>query len=86
MPTSNSAKKRLKTAEQNRIGNVAVKSRVRSTRTKLYAVIDGGDKEQAEALFRTYCSALDKAVKRGVIKANASGRRKSAASKRLAAV
>jgi small subunit ribosomal protein S20 len=86
MPTSNSAKKRMRTAAKSQARNAAVKSRVGTTRRRLYDAIDAGDKAAMETQFRSYCSLLDKAVKKGTIKANNASRRKSRASHRMAGV
>ncbi len=83
MPNIKSAKKRLRTAEKARQGNKSVKSRITTARAKFYAAVAGTDKDAASAAFDTYCSALDKAVKRGAIKKNNADRRKSRAALRM---
>lgn len=77
MPNIKSAKKRLRTSARQTEGNRAARSRISTTRTKLVAAVTAGDKTQAEQVYRTYCSFLDKAVKRGAMKANTASRRKS---------
>ncbi len=83
MPTINSAKKRMKTSEKKRVLNRKVKSNIRITRNKLYTAIADGDETKLKEIFRKYCSLLDKAVKKGVIKANTASRRKSRVTARL---
>ena len=83
MPTIKSAKKRLLTSEKSRQVNKSVKSRITTTRHKFFIATAGDDKAAALAAFSTYCSALDKAVKRGAIKKNNASRRKSRASLRV---
>ncbi len=83
MPNIKSAKKRLRTSEKARQGNKSVKSRVTTARGKFYAAVAGDDQAAATTAFNTYCSALDKAVKRGAIKKNNASRRKSRAALRL---
>ena len=85
MPNIKSAKKRLRTSEKARQGNKSVKSRTTTARGKFYAEVAGTDKDAATTAFNTYCSALDKGVKRGAIKKNNANRRKSRASVRLTA-
>lgn len=86
MPTTKSAIKWMKTSEKRRTGNRALKSRIRAMRSGLHDAIAAGDKAECEKTFRRYCSVLDKAAKRGTLKANAANRRKSAAATRLAAM
>ena len=86
MPNIKSAKKTMRTSEERRQANFAEKSRLTGTRRKFLEAVAGGDKSAGESLFRTYCSHLDKAVKRGTIKANNANRRKSRAAAKLAAI
>lgn len=84
MPNIKSAKKTMKTSAVAREANKALKSVISTTRRSLYEAIHGGDRPGSEALFSKYCSVLDKAVKKGAIRANAANRRKSRAHSRLA--
>ncbi len=86
MPNIKSAKKRMRTSEKQRQSNKSAKSRLTSTRRKLAEAITAGDKSTGQKAFSEYCSLLDKAVKKGVIKKNASNRRKSRVCKKLATV
>ncbi|MFC1452820.1 30S ribosomal protein S20 [Verrucomicrobiota bacterium] len=79
MPTTKSAAKRMKTSEEKRVRNRAVKSEISSTRRNLYELIAGGDGTESNRVYRGYCSLLDKAVKKGVIQANNASRRKARA-------
>ena len=83
MPNIESAKKRMKTAAKNRMANKACKTRVATARKKLHEVIVSGDEAAGKAAFSAYCSALDKAVKRGAMVANTASRGKSRAAARL---
>lgn len=76
MPQIKSAKKRLKQNETAAKQNSAYKSRMRSSRKNFLAAVEAGDKEKAAETYAAYCSALDKAVKRNVIKRNTSTRSK----------
>ena len=86
MPNIKSAKKRMKTSAERQDRNKTVKTRVASTRRNVLETIASGDKDAATESFRTYCSVLDRAVKKGVVKANTVNRRKSRVSHRLAAM
>ncbi|MCK5528448.1 MAG: 30S ribosomal protein S20 [Kiritimatiellae bacterium] len=83
MPNIKSAKKRMLTSEKSRQGNVAVKSLIMTERKKLYDAIITGDAEVIQTTLNKYNSSLDKAVKRGALKANAANRRKSRAVARI---
>lgn len=86
MPNIKSAKKRLKTSVKAHDRNRAVKSEVSSTRRRLFEAIAGGDSKAAQDIFRVYCSQLDKAVKKGMMKRNNASRRKSRTTARLTAM
>jgi small subunit ribosomal protein S20 len=83
MPNIKSAKKRLRTSEKARQGNKSVKSRITTTRRSFYTAVVGDDQAAARTALSTYCSALDKGVKRGAIKKNNASRRKSRATQRM---
>ena len=83
MPTTKSAKKRMKTSQKKQIRNTRTKDKTKSTRKELYKLITGGDKEKSAQKFKEYCSVIDKATKNGVLKANTADRKKSKAAARL---
>lgn len=83
MPNIKSAKKRMKTSEKSRTRNRVVKRTIVTARKNLYDAIAGGDRAKCEDILRRYCSILDKAVKKGMVKANTANRRKSRAVARL---
>jgi len=83
MANIKSAQKRIRSSEKRRVGNLAVKTRVKSARRKSRETIDAGVAETAEVAVREYSSVLDKAVKRGVIKKNTAIRRKTRANAAL---
>ncbi len=86
MPTTKSAAKSIKTSEKKRLANKSVKSRIASIRKKLDEAIAKKDKVKSQEMLRTYRSALDKAVKTSVIKANAASRKISRATLKIAAL
>lgn len=83
MPNIKSAKKRMRSSETRRIGNLAVKTRVKTARRKAREALEAGVAEAAGAAVREYSSVLDKAVKRGVITKNTAIRRKKRATEAL---
>ena len=86
MPHNKSAVKRMKASERRRAANTARKSSIRTVSREISAAVAAGDKEKSEQRYRTYCSLLDKAVKRNVINANCASRCKSRAARRVASV
>ena len=86
MPNVKSAKKRLKQSEAAAKRNSALKSRMRSTRRTFLAAIEAGELEPAKEAYAAYCSALDKAVKRNVIKRNTATRGKRRGAEKLRAL
>lgn len=83
MANIKSAQKRIRSSEKRRVGNLVVKSRVKTARRKAREAILAGVAETAEIAVREYSSVLDKAVKRGVIKKNTAIRRKTRATEAL---
>lgn len=83
MPNIKSAKKRLLTSEKARQANVAVRTQVKHNRRKFQEHLATQDKEATQESFKAYCSILDKAAKKGVIKKNTATRRKGRASDAL---
>ena len=79
MPNIKSAKKRVRSSEKQRTGNMAVKTKVKTVRRKTRDVLTSGAAEASEQAVREYSSVLDKAVKRGAIKKNTAIRRKKRA-------
>ena len=84
MPNIKSAAKRAKTSEIKRVANKSMMTLMSTIRNNLYAAIAAGDKTKSDELIRTYFSTVDKAAKKGVIRANAADRRKSRAAAKMA--
>ena len=76
MPTTKSAKKRLRQSLENRASNRATKSKIKTQIRKLRTAVTGGDLAAAETEFRTASKLLDRAGTKGVIHANAASRTK----------
>ena len=86
MPNIKSAKKRLKQTAVRKAENLPAKTRVKTSRRKLFESFAEGNIETATADFRMYCSVMDKAVKQGIIKKNTAIRRKTRSAKLLRAL
>ncbi|GAA2776477.1 30S ribosomal protein S20 [Saccharopolyspora taberi] len=82
MANIKSQMKRIKTNEQNRQRNKAVKSSLKTAIRKFREAADAGDKDKAVELQRAAGRALDKAASKGVIHANQAANKKSALAKR----
>ena len=86
MPNIKSAKKRLRRTERQAASNAPFKTRVKSLRRKFSEAVASGNKANSTEAFQQYCSALDRAVKKGVIHKNTAIRRKGGASNHLRAM
>ena len=85
MPTTKSAKKRLKQSEARRLRNRATKTSLRTQVRKVSEAAGGGDAAKAETEFRLAAKKLDRAGARGVIHKNTAARQKSRLSRLLKA-
>ncbi len=81
-----SAIKRARQTENRTARNRASKSRLRTELRRLRESHAAGDKAKANDSFRSTVSAIDKAIRKGVIHANTAARYKSRLSARLAAL
>ena len=77
MPTSQSAKKRVRQNETRRLRNRRVRSGMRTEIRKYLAALEAGDLDAARAGLRAAARALDKAVSKGTLHKRAAARRKS---------
>lgn len=82
MANIKSQMKRIKTNEQNRQRNKAVKSAVKTAVRKFREAADAGEKDKAIELQRAASRALDKAASKGVIHKNQAANKKSALAQR----
>ncbi len=83
MPNLKSQKKRMRSDEVKRVQNQAVRTRVKTARRKMMEATATGEVEVTTAAFREYCSVLDKAAKKGIVKKNTAVRRKARAAAKL---
>ena len=86
MANIKSQKKRILTNEKARQRNKSVKSALRTHVRKFREALEAGDAEKATVLGREACRQLDKAVSKGVIHKKNAANRKSAISKKVAAL
>lgn len=86
MPTSESAKKRLRQNLVRRQRNRSVKRAVRTQCRKVREAIEAGNAEQAESEFRLAVKKLDRAGARKIIHRNATNRAKSRLSAKIKAL
>ncbi len=77
MAHTKSGRKRIRTAERNRVRNQAIKSRTKTIVKKLLAAIEAKDAEAAKAALSVTYKELDKAVTKGVYKKNTVSRKKA---------
>ncbi len=83
MANTQSAIKRIRSAERRRRINQVHRSRARTFVKKTRKLIASGEYQEAEAMARQAVSALDKAAQKGVIHKNKAARSKSRLLKEL---
>ena len=83
MANSKNAAKRARTSEKSRLRNVETNSMLETLRKNLLAAVAASEAPKTQAAYRAFCSALDKAVKHGIIAKNNSIRRKARAAAML---
>ena len=86
MPTSNSAKKRLRQNETHRLRNRSIKRTMRTQLSKVYEALESGNVEQTETEFRVATKKLDQAASKRIIHPNAAARTKSRISAKIKAL
>lgn len=77
MPTSRSAKKRLRQQEHRRLRNRSIRSALRTYIKKVRTAVEENNVAAAETEFRVTAKKLDQAAAKGIIHANTAGRYKS---------
>jgi small subunit ribosomal protein S20 len=86
MAHSKQALKRARQGEKNRVANKAKMSRMKGAVKSLMALVKAGDKAKASAMLPAVCKIIDKAAQGHVIHANNAARRKSQATRAVAAM
>ena len=79
MPNIKSAAKRAKTSEKSRQRNTKTKAELKTLRKNLLAAVEEAAAPKTDAAYRTFCAALDKGAKHGIIAKNTSVRKKARA-------
>jgi small subunit ribosomal protein S20 len=77
MPTTKSAKKRLRQSEERRLRNRAVKSVLKTEVRKFRSAVEAKNFDQAQVDFRTVTKKLDQAAAKNVIHRNKAARTKA---------
>ena len=77
MAITKGAKKANRASEHKRVFNLRRKTAMHEVVKKMRTLIALGSVQEAQALLPTAYKAIDKAAKRGVIKANTAARKKS---------
>ncbi len=78
--------KRIRTNEEARLRNKAVKSELRTYVRRVREAVAGGDKAAASEALATASRKLDKAVTKGVIHRNQAANKKSALAKQVGSI
>ena len=86
MANSPQAKKRARQAEKSRMRNAGQRSNLRTFIKKVIAAVRAGDKDQAQAAFKSAVPVIDSAVNKGLIHKNKAARSKSRLNSRLRAM
>ena len=76
--------KRNRQNERRRVGNAAVRSRLKTEAKKVRDATESGDRDAAGAALRETARRLDKAASKGVIHTRTAARRKSSLARQIA--
>lgn len=83
MANIKSSKKRILTAERNRLKNTAMKSSIKTAVKKVLELSTGEDKEALNSALASVYKLCDKAVSKGVLHKNTAARKKSRLTKAI---
>jgi small subunit ribosomal protein S20 len=81
MPNIKQQKKRVRTANEQRLENLRYVSTVKTLTRRLRTAVDEGDQERVEAEHRELVRWIDKATASGALHRNAAGRKKAQAAR-----
>jgi small subunit ribosomal protein S20 len=84
LANTRSAEKRNRQAQQRRLRNTAVRTRVKTAVKRVRDAIAAGDSTAAKAAFQKASRVLDSAASKGVVHRNAASRRISRLAKAVA--
>lgn len=77
MANSAQAKKRARQAENNRLHNASMRSRMRTAIKNVIKAIEAGKKDDATAAYKTAAPVIDSMVTKGLIHKHKAARHKS---------
>ncbi len=77
MANIKSAKKRIKVTAKKQLRNKSVKSALKTNLKKFYAVVESGNKAEAQAMLPKMTAMVDKAAAKGIMHKNACAHKKS---------
>ncbi len=83
MANTSQARKRARQADKRRVHNQSRRSMMRTSLKKAISAIESGNREEAEALYKSATSSLDIAAKNGLIHRNKAARHKSRLNARI---
>jgi len=84
MPITKSAKKALRGSQKKRVFNLRRSREMKLKIKEVESLLKEGKKKEAETSLPQAYKAIDKAIKRGIIKKNTGARKKSQLAKKLA--
>lgn len=77
MANIKSAKKRINVTAKKSLRNKSVKSALKTSLKKFYAVVESGDKNAAAAMLPAMTAVVDKAASKGILHKNAAAHKKA---------
>ncbi len=86
MANSASARKRARQAEQRRVHNMGLRSRMRTAVKRVLKAINTSDKSAAEAAYKAFVPVIDSTANKGIIHKNKAARHKSRLNARIKAM
>ncbi len=86
MPNLKSSKKDVRRTKRRKERNSRQKSAIRTYAKNILKAIKANQKEEAQALYNTFASLVDKAAKKNIIHKKTANRNKSRISSKIAAL
>ena len=86
MPNIKSAERRVRVEAKAKLRNRNIRSELKTLAKKFADAINAKDKDAADALFKEYAGALDKACLKGAIHKNSCSRKKSQIAKAMSTI
>ncbi|NNF96648.1 MAG: 30S ribosomal protein S20 [Halobacteria archaeon] len=86
MANTAQSRKRARQAEKHRQANASYRSMFRTFIKKVIASVEAGDKEQAQAAYKSAAAMIDKTANKGLIHKNKAARQKSRLNARVRAM